>query len=84
MFTNVLLGGVLGGHAKANHVLVVDRGGHHVQFSRRVDFAEQLLVERVGAFQPKTHQTQLQKLTVKTKHERAFVSNFELLERINI
>lgn len=44
---DVVVGGVGRAHAEADHVLVVERGRHHVQLARRVDARQQFHVQLV-------------------------------------
>lgn len=59
ILTDVFFRCVLRDRTEPDYVLSVDTGRHHVQLGRRIDGAEQLLVQLVGAFQAEAHQTEL-------------------------
>ena len=62
----MVVGSVLCTDTEANDKLLVDGGGHHVQFARRVDCGEEHLVQLVAANQAKAHQSDLTKTKPQT------------------
>lgn len=58
--TDVLFGGMLSHCTESYDIILVNRCRHHVQFTRTVDIAEQLLIQFVRADQAKANQTHLQ------------------------
>lgn len=62
--TDVLFGCILRHRTETNHILVIHRCRHHVQFCRCIDGAQQFLVQFVRALQTETHQSQLKIVSV--------------------